>query len=283
MDSYYIQVLKRIDNINPKKKCFVINYTIPEFDMRFESTNPAITALNLLPLQGEGDFKKDHQFIDKLDKIKVIEALNMIKDLDESELNYIVLVGKNANKALKILKKKHSSLIADDKKFEVIIKPNEIHVPVKLGKMISDDSMFLSELLSLTGVTVINYDLMRATVYSQGYESGFSFMEAPGFIRFVASMGFYIDEYLFGQLFYEVGKRREDILNLFLDNLDTVFVKSLASLFDGNREKYDLTKYFKKYEDRNRIDLLVKIIENLGFDYIKNMEYDFVSVMLYEE
>jgi hypothetical protein len=260
-------------------------FTIPELDLSFRIANPALTALYLLPFYDRHYIEiDDDPQVEKLNKDKIIEAMELISDMDVAELNYIVLIGRNAHNALKLLKKKYEHLIADDNKFSVITRPNEIHVPIKLGKALSEDSMLLSELLSLSGVSVVNYDDTRSMVYSQGREIFMSFTDAPGYLRFVGSLGFYIDEYLFGEFFLKVKNEREEIFELLLENLNTAFVRSLSSLFTGNHRHYQKSmKSILKGNSNYDITRLFKIIDSLGFDYIKNMEYDFVSLLLYEE
>lgn len=277
MDDNYYEIMKIINQSqNPN------HYSIPEFGMEFESDNPAITALYLMPMV-KLDLAGKRQIVEKIDKTKVVEAMNLITDLHEGGLTYIVIVGKNANRALKYLKKKHSSLIADDDKLKVIIKHNEIHVPIKLGPEVTGDSLFLSKILSFSDVTVINYDDFSAVVFSRGEKVSFNIIEAPGFIRFVSTLGFYIDEYLLGELLSAISRERKDISELFLNNLDTAFVKSLCNFIEMHQENYGMKKHYYKNRDNLNLEQLFNIVDTMGFEYIKNMNYDFVSVMLYEE
>jgi len=273
MDAQYYEILKKISKSEEK-----IHYSIPEFGMEFETVNPAITALYLFPM-AIFPTEEGKRRVDKLDRTKVIEAMEMIDGLYEAGLTYIVLVGKDAQKALKILKKKYSSIIADDDKFKVIIKPNEIHIPIKMLNIADDTSFYLSEILSLFGVTVIHYDSFTVTVYYRGEKVIASFTEIPGFIRFVASYGFYIDEYLYGQLFSTIGGDRKDIVELLLNNLDCPFVRSLSSIIFYDQ---DSKNHFQD-NDYYNVKVLVDIIDQMDFNFIKNFEYDFVSVMLYEK
>jgi len=279
LDSKYLCILRNIIDKGVNK------FTIPELDLSFGIDNPALAALYILPLYDRHYFEIDDEFhVEKLNKDKIVEAMKLISDMDEAELNYIVLIGRNAHKALKLLKKKYNHLIADDNKFFVIERPNEIHIPIKLGKALNEDSMLLSELLSLSGLSVLNYDDTRAMVYSQGKKISMSFIDAPGYLRFVGNLGFYIDEYLFAEFFLKVKNEREDILELLLENIDTVFVRSLSSLFTGNHRHYqNAMKSILKGNGNYDLTRLFKIIDSLDLEYIKNMEYDFVSVLLYEE
>ena len=279
MDSKYLGVLR---NIMDKG---VNEFTIPELNLSFGIDNPALAALYVLPFYNQNYYEIDDEFhVEKLNKDKIIEAMKLISDLDEAELNYIVLIGRNSHNALKLLKKKYNHLIADDNKFFVIERPNEIHIPIKLGKALSEDSMLLSELLSLSGLSVVNYDDTRAMVYSQGKKVSMSFIDAPGYLRFVGNLGFYIDDYLFAEFFLKVKYEREDLFELLLENIDTVFVRSLNSLFIGDHRHYQKSmKSILKGNGDYDLTRLFKIIDSLDLEYIKNMEYDFVSVLLYEE
>jgi len=276
MDATYRNILRNLSNNNIEK------LTIPELGLIYSSSNMALTALYLMPFCRRNLPEVDETYVENLNKEKVIEAMNLIKDMDESEINYIVIIGRNAHNALNVLKKKYSDIIANDDKFSVIANPNEIHVPIKMGKVLSDDSTMLSELLSLTGVTVINYDESKARVYCQGEKITMEYIDAPGYIRFVGSLGFYIDEYLFGEFFYKISKLREDIYELLLANLDTLFVRSLNNIFYDNHDRN--RRFSKRLKNNPNYDLnrLFAIIDAFGINHIKNMEYEFVSVMLYE-
>ncbi len=274
MNIGYLKLLKAVEKNKENQ------LTIPELDIKITNRSKAMVALFLLPLT-EDIYNQERVVIErKAFNRKIVEnAYNHIKYLKENMIEFLILIGSKAEEALKLFEKKYGHLIIKDDHYKIIKKNGEIFIPIQTDTINNN----VLETLSKIGVTIIQSDNFALLLYHNGKNPHIEFIDSPGFIEFTYTFGFYVDEYLFGYLLYELSLEDNKLKDALLNNLDSQFVISLADILGSGSFKVIARVRRSTGYDPDDIADLINILKNIGMDKIKDLDFNFVRMFLYEQ
>lgn len=271
MQKVFLNILNKLDDNENNK------ISIPELGIETIVEDKMMAALLLLPL-----FKrsrtKDIVFQEKgFNKEKVLNVIEIYQKMNELDVDYIALFGEKVEEAYNYVKDKWENKFITNDMFRLIKKEHQIYVPIH-GKGYCHEDL---EALSTLGVTVMKLKDRNSTTFVKGLEVCYSPYDSVPFITFVNSMGFFIDEYLLGELLYYISTIDPAVKEIIIDNIDTVFVKSLSCMFSVPHFNYRAKSH--GLDDGSEFSDLIGILKSYNFERIKNLQFSFVRRFLYEK
>ena len=254
-DTIYIQELEMTLNIKDSMTIALLFSAMPKYDID----------------------SKLHIEAGKLDLKKALEAKSLLESINKNNISYVIFIGKKADETLKLLEDKWKDKIVRDNGFSIIRQENKVLIPVERNTNLVKDL----KALSTNGLTVMNIFYRYLKVYIQGKEATrYQFDDLP-LIHFVNTIGFFIEEFLFGELLYYISKHKKGLEDILINNMETKFVQSLLELFNDKYFKFSLVTH-KKSEDED-FNVLLDILENYAFDRVKDFSFNFVRKFIYDK
>jgi len=265
MDSKYLFLQTKVYEGLSKKYGY---FSIPDFDLTFNCANVDFVSEALYPLMKCCVNKANIKLSEKIyDKERIEAILKIIENQFDNNIIYISLIGKQADEAFNALNKKYSMVIVKNEYHEPIIKNEEIYIPI-INNSICDESL---RILSHLNVTVTIYTGVERISYFLGEQRSVVRTDALTLTAFVTSRGFFIDEYLYGQIIYYLDRKDPNLAKKILNNLSSKFAQSLIKMHEVENFATDV----KSIEDR--AEKLGEVLEKVDFELIKDKDYEFVE------
>ena len=270
MNKNFLNILSKLEDNEENK------ISIPELGIEVEVQDKMCTALLLSPLFK--NYYYDDVFFKekKVNKGRVLKVIELHNMMEEMKIDYICLFGHNTEKAFQFVKNKWANKFIENDVFKLIKNKHQIYIPIYKNTYTYDDL----EILSTLGVTVMNLSDKLSTIFINGSKVCYSAFDSIPLINFVNSIGYFIDEYLLGELIYRISMINPDFKGILINNLNTTFVKSLSFMFIIPYSSYQDINL--NLDNGSEISDLIDILNTLDFEKIKDFEYKFVRKFLYD-
>jgi len=269
MNQEFLKILRLLDEND------IPRITIPEINWKGIVIDKFMGALMLSSVFGYSEVNPNAYKPKIFDKEKVMKAYEFTKRCNENDIAYLGISGKRAEEAKEHAKKTLGNNVVIDAIYREIKLESQFFLPVKKRALHLEQMKSLSTL----GVTVISYRPNATVVYSDGFKIENSREGVMPFIDYVNACGYFYEEYLLGELIYFLSLVDSSIKDILFNNINSVFIQSLTSLF----EDMGFKRHYLQYDpnERNNFNDLIGILRQIDFQKIKNYKFSFVRDYLY--
>ena len=271
MNNKILTLTKMIQNEN------IQILTIPEIGIKLTVESPLLIATMLSPFIDDFPEEETEPIAEKDFDEKIIkQAIKKIRDIEENNIIYLILIGADAAKTYEFAKTRWKNKILDNNKFKPIIKENEIILPIKENTILDDDI----KIVSSAGSTIYKISKNRTVTYSNGKAFLISSINDPAFFHLINGLGYLLDEFLLAETILRIYSNAPHLKKMLLENINTAFVKSLGVHSDFGKY-YPFQGYKTPYLSRF-LRISIEILTTIAFSRIKDYSYEFVSAFMYE-